>query len=297
MEVGTRLCWKASEPEAVPVEKREMEPILKMEDVHFSYGDREDVLKGIDLEIFPGEFVAVVGPNGSGKSTLAKTAVGLIKPKKGLTMVCGMDTKRARLHEITGTVGFCFQNPDVQLFCHEVDEELAFGLRERGVPEEEIEPRVMKALRLVHLEESVKRHPQAHSRGERKRLAAATALVTSPRMIILDEPTTGQDDRNLEGCLSLMTNLTKEENAAILMITHDIKIVLQYADRVLVLHDGIIVLDGDRNIFIDHAEELSALRLMPPILPRLAEEHFPDKRELVLTLGDLSTHLLSAGSC
>ena len=291
-KIGPKLQWRQHEQVNRPIKSDDAEPILKIAGLHVSYGNRPDVLKGIDLEVYPGDFIAVIGPNGSGKSTLAKAAIGLIKPKRGNVVVCGLDTRKAKLNAITALVGFCFQNPDVQLFTHEVGEELAFGLRERDVPDQEIESQVKNALELVHLEESLHRHPQSHSRGERKRLAVATVLVTQPRVIILDEPTTGQDDKNLQGSLTLMTTLAKQANAAIMMITHDIKIVLRYATRVIVLNEGQIVMEGDKNLLVEQADQLSDLHILPPVLLRLSRKHFPDRPQLMLNFEELEAHLL-----
>lgn len=216
-------------------------PTLSFNGVTSGYS-RNPILRDIDLDIYPGEIVAVLGHNGAGKSTLARTAIGLIDPTSGAVTLAGRPVDKLKSHDIVELIGFSFQNPDVQLFCNSVRDELNFGFKQRGERGDH-DSIIQETLTMVGLESSMDRHPQAHSRGQRKRLAVATALVHHPKLVILDEPTTGQDGKNVEGMLELMKTLGAASGTATLMITHDIDLALNYASRVIIMEQGRIVLD------------------------------------------------------
>ncbi|RLG46222.1 MAG: ABC transporter, partial [Thermoproteota archaeon] len=189
---------KEGKAEDIPVEvnKREKgsQPVIKTENLFFQYKNGPVALKGINLEVYQGEFVAIIGQNGAGKTTLAKHFNGLLKPTKGDVIIDGMNTKDALITDLAKTVGFVFQNPDHQFFSFTVEEEVAFGPRNLGLSDEEVKNRVDEALSTVGLEKMRQRHPFTLSRGQRQRLAVASVLAMHPKMIVLDEPTTGQDE-------------------------------------------------------------------------------------------------------
>jgi energy-coupling factor transporter ATP-binding protein EcfA2 len=240
------------------------EPVLTVKDLNFSYVPGRPVLKNLNFQIRQGEFVAIIGANGSGKSTLVKNLIGLLHPSSGWVIINGLDTKEIEISDLVSEIGYVFQDPDQQLFANSVQEEILFGLKMRDQISEHSEKRAMEALKIVGLDRFLNRHPFSLSRGQRQKLAVATALLHSPPVILLDEPTTGQDRRSLQGLLDLLENLNKQGNTTI-MITHDMDIVANYATRVMVMDQGRIVMDGPcEEVFYDHFDYLEFLNLKPP---------------------------------
>jgi energy-coupling factor transport system ATP-binding protein len=240
------------------------EPVLTVNGLNFSYVPGTSVLKNLDFQISQGEFVAIIGANGSGKSTLVKNLIGLLRPSSGNVIINGKDTREIEISDLVSEIGYVFQDPDQQLFANSVYEEILFGLKMRGQVSEESEKLAMDALKIVGLDQLLDRHPFSLSRGQRQKLAVATALLHRPPVILLDEPTTGQDRRSLQGLLTLLENLNKQGNTTI-MVTHDMDIVANYATRVLVMEDGRIVMDGPcEEVFYDHFDYLEFLNLKPP---------------------------------
>lgn len=254
--------------------------VMAARDLRFSYDRGTEILHGINVEIRQGEFVAIVGHNGSGKTTFTKLLVGLLRPTAGTVYLNGVDSRNVPVEDMVEHIGYVFQNPDNQLFTGTVRDEIMFGLKRRGVPEDEARRRLEEALSIVGLTEAQSRHPFSLSRGQRQRLAVATTLVTYPSIILLDEPTTGQDRTTLEGLLDLMQRLIQEVGATVIMVTHDMDIVAEYATRVLVFRDGNIELDGTpEEVFLKHNQLLNEWRLNPPVLASyhagLGEDCFP----------------------
>lgn len=249
------------------------ENVAKLSGVNFSYQKGKKILHDINLDINKGEFLAIVGHNGCGKSTLMKNLIGLLKPSEGIVEINNKNTKAYKVQDIILDIGYVFQNPDNQLFCNSVEEEVQFGLKNRGFSEEVIREQVELALHTVGLQSKRKEHPFSLSRGERQRLAVATMLISNPKIILLDEPTTGQDEQSLKKLLTLMGDLIKEKDATIVMITHDMEVVAQYASRVVVLDGGEIVIDGSPNdVFFTDYQKLHSLKLKPPIISQLSAE-------------------------
>jgi energy-coupling factor transport system ATP-binding protein len=238
--------------------------VLKVEDLHFAYEKNVPILKDLNFEIRQGEFVAIIGANGSGKSTLVKNLINLLTPHQGSIMMNGHDTRDFKLSELVSDIGYVFQNPDQQLFNNNVFDEVAFSLRLKNEDEDEIAERVQEVLEVVGLEQYVDQHPYSLSRGQRQKLAVATALLHRPKITLLDEPTTGQDRRSLSGLLNLMVDLDKAGHTTII-VTHDMDIVAAYASRVIVMEDGQIVMDGTpQDVFYDGFDRLNSLNLRPP---------------------------------
>lgn len=220
-----------------------LEPVVKVEDLWFSYDDGTLALKGINLDVFPAEFITVVGGNGAGKSTLAMNIVGLFEPMKGKIIVDGFDTKLVSTSDLAGRVGYTFQNPDCQLFCDTVWDEVAFGPRQTGLPEGDVEARVMEALEVMDLTRHMNRHPQMLSRGQRLRVAVASVLSMRPRVLILDEPMMGQDYQQFKSLMEHLKGLT-EQGVAVIVITHDLNAIIEYSTRVVIMDEGKVVADG-----------------------------------------------------
>ncbi len=248
---------------AVP---RKGEPVISVRELEFSYDPGTPILRKLNFDIQRGEFVAIIGANGSGKSTLVNNLVGLLRPDRGQIVIDGHDTRETRVSDLVSDIGYVFQNPDHQLFANTVEDELRFSLRVRNLPEGEAERRITDTLDIVGLEHLRDRHPFSFSRGQRQNLAVATALIHDPKLILLDEPTTGQDRRNLSGLLGMLSRLNQQGNTTI-MITHDMDIVAAYATRVIVMADGEIIFDGHpEDVFYDQFEALAKLNLRPPTI-------------------------------
>jgi energy-coupling factor transport system ATP-binding protein len=268
-EAFQQLCdfiHKQSSLPSLPMQTKEPvgDQVLAIETLYFGYEKNTPVLKEINFEVQQGEFVAIIGANGSGKSTLVKNLIGLLTPQKGRIMINGHDTRQIKISDLVSDIGYVFQNPDQQLFNHSVFDEVSFSLRMKNEDEDEIERRVQEVLEVVGLEMYRDRHPYSLSRGQRQKLAVATALLHRPKIILLDEPTTGQDRRSLTGLLNLMVDLDRSGHTTII-ITHDMDIVAAYASRVIVMEDGYIVMDGPpQEIFYDGFERLDSLNLRPP---------------------------------
>ncbi len=237
--------------------------IISLKGAHYEYENGTEALKGMDLEIREGEFLAIVGANGSGKTTLAKLLNGLLLPTRGQVQVRGKDTRKARLHETGQSVGYVFQNPDHQIFADTVYDEVAFSPKIRGCTDEETAERVQQALQAVKLDGYEKEDPFSLSRGERQRVAVASVLSARPRVIILDEPTTGLDNREQHSMLELLKTINKDGHT-IIMVTHGMRIVAEYAHRMGVLQGGRLLTYGQTREVFNRKEALLQASLQPP---------------------------------
>jgi len=250
------------------------EALIKFVDVSFSYSsDSEhglEALTGINLEIDDGEFVAVLGHNGSGKSTLAKHINALLVPTSGTVFVAGIDTQDAdRLWEIRQNVGMVFQNPDNQLVATTVEEDVAFGPENIGIPTPEIHRRVDEALKVVGMSEFRLHSPHQLSGGQKQRVAIAGMIAMRPRCIVLDEPTAMLDPVGRREVMQTVIKLNREEKITIVLITHAMEEAI-LADRVIVMEEGRIVLTGTPREVFSQVETLTRLRLDVPEITSLA---------------------------
>lgn len=253
---------------------RETEKVAQVQNISFRYptGDK-DVLKNISFDIYKGEFFAIVGHNGSGKSTLMKNLLGILHPTQGDVIVNQHNTKNTDISKMILDIGYVFQNPDNQLFCNTVREEIEFGLQNNKLSADEIASLTDRALDLVGLTDRQKEHPFSLSRGQRQRLAVATMLVANPRIIMLDEPTTGLDEHDLNGILQLMQELIEFHDGTLIMVTHDMEVVSKYATRVIVVDAGEVVLNSDPvTIFRDNVDQLESLKLKPTTISRMSSK-------------------------
>jgi energy-coupling factor transport system ATP-binding protein len=246
--------------------------LIETERLSFAYhlGARElPVLDSIDLKIAAGEFLAIVGQNGSGKTTLAKHLVGLLKPSAGRVMLAGRDRASIRPAETAQEAGYVFQNPDHQIFAATVEDEVAFGPRNFGLAAAEVKRRVDEVLHAVNLDGARERDPFLLSKGERQRLAVASVLALRPRLLILDEPTTGLDYREQRRMMALVSDLNRA-GIAIVMITHTPWLVAEYARRVVLMRRGRILFDGGVREFFEQDELIRASSFRPPETTTLA---------------------------
>lgn len=253
-------------------------PHLEFDDMWFGYKNDNPILKGINISINKGEFVALIGANGSGKTTMLKCLIGLLRPDKGRILLDEKDIRNTGVAELAGIVGYLFQNPDYQLFADTVHEEVAFGLKNRSSYSSDIEFKVNEALEMMELTELKERHPHSLSRGQRQRLAVASILAMEPDILVLDEPTTGQD----WGHLTLFMEQIKKLNGAgktIILITHDMGLVAKYADRTIIMQDGKIAMDGSTRDVFSRSDVLKKASIELHLLARISNDiKVADKR-------------------
>lgn len=244
-------------------------PLVELNDVTFSYAADRRALEAVSLKVMPGEFVAVIGQNGSGKTTLAKHIIGLLRPERGRVMLDGRDRSQLHPAETAHLVGYVFQNPDHQIFAATVEDEVKFGPRNFGLPADEIEHRCAEVLRAVNLEHARAADPFLLGKGQRQRLAVASVLALRPRLLILDEPTTGLDYREQRRMMTLVSDLNRE-GIAIVMITHTPSLVAEYARRVILMRSGRIIFDGPVDGFFAQRELLRTSSFRAPEVIELA---------------------------
>jgi energy-coupling factor transporter ATP-binding protein EcfA2 len=243
--------------------------LVQVENLTHIYGATVRALDQVSLTINEGDFVAIIGQNGSGKTTLAKHIVGLLKPAAGRVMLAGRDRASMRPVEAAALVGYVFQNPDHQIFAGTVGEEVAFGPRNFGLPADEIERRCKRVLEAVGLDSMRDKDPFLLGRGERQRLAVASILVLEPRLLILDEPTTGLDYPQQRRMMELITELNRA-GTAIVIITHTPWLVAEYARRAVLMRKGRKLFDGSvRDLFM-REELLSSAAFRLPEVTQLA---------------------------
>lgn len=244
--------------------------LIKIENMTYRYGGEQPALKNISIEIAKGECVAIIGQNGAGKTTLAKHFNGLHKPTAGKVYIGGKDTTPLKVSALARTVGYVFQNPDHQIFHDTVAKEVAFGLKNLGFPGGEIEDRVAAALEAVGLTAHYQTYPFNLSKGQRQRVALASVLAMQTEVIVLDEPTTGQDYRESMQIMEMVKKLN-ENGHTIVFITHDMSLVARYAQRAVVLCKGEILADGDVRSVFANPELLKKTYLNPPQVTALAQ--------------------------
>ncbi len=244
------------------------QPILKTENLTFRYttaeGAAPTVLDGLTLSVRRGEFVAVLGHNGSGKSTLAKHFNAILLPSGGKAYVDGMDTcDENLLLDIRRRVGMVFQNPDNQIVASVVEEDVAFGPENLGVPSEEIRARVDSALAAVGMTEYARHAPHLLSGGQKQRVAIAGVLAMRPECIVLDEPTAMLDPAGRREVLDTVKRLNREQGITVVLITHHMDEAAQ-ADRLIVMHDGHIMADDSPEQVFQNVDGLRSLGLEVP---------------------------------
>jgi energy-coupling factor transport system ATP-binding protein len=235
--------------------------MIEFRRVEVSYDERTPILKGIDLSIREGEFVAFVGTNGAGKSTTMRLINGLLKPDSGEVLIEGTPTTQLRTSDLAQRVGFLFQNPDRQICCPTVREELLFGFKAIGREDDEAERRVDEAIERFGFDGSA--DPFLLNRGTRQLLALASIVILAPPVIVLDEPTTGLDFRE---CVKVMEIITRLHRAGttVIMVCHDMEVVADFAERVIVMSDGRVIDEGPTFDVLRRRRVLEEASLVPP---------------------------------
>ncbi|MBR0598235.1 ABC transporter ATP-binding protein [Sinanaerobacter chloroacetimidivorans] len=262
---GRRLTTTPKEPAQVPGPS-----LIRVENLSFCYDSGKKALDQISLNIHEGDYIAIIGQNGSGKTTLAKHFNSLLKPTDGSVTVCGLDTANQEPESLARYIGYVFQNPDHQIFCSTVYKELEFGLKNAGLSSSEIEQRIDEVAHLTGLEAVLQEHPYSLGKGERQKIAVASILAMHPKILVVDEPTTGQDWSGIQVMMELMDNLHRN-GTTIVMITHDMDVVAHYAKRAVVMCHGNIVMDGPADEVLNEKEILASAFVTPPQVVELSQ--------------------------
>ncbi len=248
-------------------------PVIELEDVSYTYPDGTDALSHASLKIFEGESTAIAGPNGAGKSTLLLIMGGLLAPSSGTVKIFGKKidgktiSRSKRMYDIRKRMGIVFQNPDVQLFSSTVYDDVAFGPIHLGISEGEIESRVKGTLKSLGIEHISDKHPYDLSRGEKRMAAIATVLVSSPDVLLLDEPTADLDPKNRMEFVGLLKRLGGE-GKTIVIATHNMDILPEVAEKIFVINREAVAAGGVRDVLLDE-ELLEKTNLDVPVVARL----------------------------
>lgn len=266
---------KTSPPAFEPaIEPDGRKPLVSFEDVSFAYEEGgPTVIRHVNLAIRQGDIVALLGPNGAGKTTLIKHAIGLLKPRQGRVLVEGRDTREMSVAQVAHTLGYVFQSPSHMLFAPTVREELAFGPKNLGYGEEAITEGVVQAVKTVNLNGLEDYPPLALSFGQQKRVSIAAILAMHSKILVMDEPTAGQDYWNYMAFMDAILQMPGFE--AILFITHDLDLAICYANRVILMHQGEIAGDGQPAEVLTDFELLKRCRLVPTSLLAANLEYLP----------------------
>ena len=290
-----RILTDSLDKEKSPMEQKPNVLPLRMEDVSYQYEpDARPAVSHVTLEVERGSFVAVLGHNGSGKSTLAKLMNALFLPTEGRVLVCGMDAlTEEKVWNIRRHAGMVFQNPDNQIVANVVREDVAFGLENLGVPQDEMVRRVEAALSAVRMSEFAETAPHMLSGGQKQRVAVAGALAMEPELIIMDEATAMLDPSGRAEVLATVRKLNREKGMTVVWITHFME-EAAIADRLVVMNDGSVAMEGTPRQVFSRVEEIKALGLDVPPMAELAQA-LRDKGlplpEGILTVSDMVKEL------
>jgi len=275
-------------PARIPAPARSSQkPIISCQDVWFEYPDGTPAVKGVSFDILEGEFVGLVGRNGSGKTTLAKLFNGLYRPTKGKILVDGIDVRNASIAELVSRVGYSFQNPDDQIFAKTVRDELAFGPKNLKLSYNEISRRVESAASEVEITAYLDENPFNLSQGLRQRVAVASVLTLNPKVLIVDEPTTGQDFTRSKIVMNLAKTLC-ERGRTIIIISHNMDLIAEYCERLVVMLNGQMLLAGPTREVFSQTQRIRESSLEPPQVTQIGQAlvslGLPSD---VLTLGEM----------
>lgn len=249
----------------------EAETVVEARGLSHEYPGGVAALSNVSVTVDAGEFVAILGRNGAGKTTFARHLNGLLRPTAGELLICGESTAHKQVSELATQVGYVFQNPDHQIFANSVREEIGYGLGNLGWESDRIRARVDAVLEQVGMSELADKHPFNLGKGQRQRLAVASVLAFEPKVLVIDEPTTGQDWLGASAMMSLVRELN-ENGHTILMITHDMSLVAAHARRALVFAHGSLIADAHPRELFSQAEVLERGTLIAPQIATLAAE-------------------------
>ncbi|SDZ76897.1 energy-coupling factor transport system ATP-binding protein [Thalassobacillus cyri] len=259
-----------------------MEPYISVKNVSHKYPNGVTAIKDINLDIHEGEVVAILGSNGSGKTTLVKHFNGLLKPTKGEITVGTMNTKKERISKLSSRVGYVFQNPNHQTFLPSVKQELAYGCKNLKMTEEDIETRVQKAIDLFRLEDRLDDNPFDLNSSQRKEVAMASIMAVSPKVIVLDEPTTGQDHKGCKRVLELV-RMFQREGHIVVLITHDMHLIGELNCRTVVMNQSEKIADDHASVVFSDKGIMEEAGLQPPQITQFANQ--------ITNLDEMKTYL------
>jgi energy-coupling factor transport system ATP-binding protein len=253
----------------MPVAFKLMTIPITIDNLSFTYPSGVTALADISLAIAPGESVALIGQNGAGKTTLARHLNGLLRPTRGSVRIGDLDTRHAAVAQLARRVGYVFQHPEHQIFKSRVRDEVAYGPRNLGVSHAEIEERVRQALAATGIADLADAHPHDLMPSLRKRVAIASVLAMDTPIVVLDEPTTGQDAPGVALIGALVERLTAA-GRTVITISHDIDFCADHCRRIVVMGQGRVLLDGPREVVFAQPDVLARTAVEPPQLARLA---------------------------
>ncbi|GAB2646764.1 ABC transporter ATP-binding protein [Vibrio panuliri] len=257
-------------------------PLLRITDLTYSYDGERNALENVSFDVMPGEFVSILGKNGSGKSTITKLVMGVIEPDAGKIEFEGQDVAQLSIFERSQKIGVVLQNPNHMISHHMIFDEVAFGLRNQGLTEEQITEKVEAVLELCGLGKYRHWPIEALSYGQKKRVTIASILVLEPKLLILDEPTAGQDYRNYTAMLAFVQQLNRELGITVVIISHDMHLVLEYTTRSVVIADSKLIADKPMTQVFSEPELLERANLTTTSLYDLAEKlHIEDKNQFM----------------
>ncbi|MDR0316650.1 MAG: energy-coupling factor ABC transporter ATP-binding protein [Treponema sp.] len=272
-----------------------MNETIRIEHLRYSWAAGTCALDDINLRIADNEFTAIIGQNGSGKTTLLKNICGLLRPAQGDIFIRGHNTRDLSVAAISAEIGFVMQNPDRQLFAATVYDEAAFALKNRGLSKQEIKERAEAALAAVGLSDEKDTFPPALSRGDRAKAVIASVLAMGSKIIMLDEPCAGQDYRSISRIMDLIKEL-HGKGYTIIVVTHNMSLAAEYAQRIIVMKDGLLFMDGKPEDIFSRPQELTEARILPPPITRLSHElrnYLPLKKD-ALNAAELAAMLVAA---
>ena len=244
--------------------------ILEVDDLSFAYSNGVQALQGVSLSVEAGEAVAIIGRNGSGKTTLVKHFNGLLTSQQGTVFVDGQPLGALQPAQLASTIGLVFQNPSDQIFLGRVWDEVAFGARQLGLRGGELEQRVAYALDVIDLGWAADTHPYDITLTDRKLVCLASVLATDPKVIVLDEPTTAQDQLGVRKLIVIIDQLLAQ-GKTVITISHDMEFVAEAFARTIVMRQGEILLDGDTRRVFSQRTVLESTAVKPPAISRLTE--------------------------
>ena len=245
------------------------DPVIEFENVSFAYNEEKEALHNVSLKINSGELVAILGRNGSGKTTLVRHVIGLHHPSSGTALVNGMDVSQTPTHILAQDVGFCFQNPNHQIVSFNVRDEMTFGLKAHNIDPAEHEARIREALEIVDLADYLDTEVFDLGKGQKQRLALASVLTLKPKILVIDEPTTGQDPEMIDDIFDIIKRLN-ELGTTILLITHRVDYAAMFAQRAIVLKQGKVSFDGAIRDLLTQLDLMQENALDLPEITKLA---------------------------
>jgi energy-coupling factor transporter ATP-binding protein EcfA2 len=245
------------------------EPLIVCKNLTHIYSGDVTAVQNVNLEIHKGELIGVIGQNGSGKTTLVKHFNGLLKPTKGKVIIKGQDTEKMRVQDLSRNIGYVFQNPNHQLFAKTVTNELEFGPTNLGLPEDEVQARVEKAIDFFNLEKYRDHHPYRISFPLRKLVGMASIYTMQPDVFIMDEPTTGQDHTTTRIVYRLIKKL-RDEGSTVICVAHDMILLAEVVERMLVMRNATLIADTDPKTVFSDKKLMASTHLSPPQITELS---------------------------